>query len=185
MRQTKERTSMYNATSSNDHKQKTAIRANIIGSLIALSVTLLAIFHSDNKILGLEIIRESFAENIINFIKLALGFSIFSGTIFIITVGYFNGFNYSENYQSNIKFIQSLVSRWHKFIAWSHKKSYNCTIGTFILSFAAIVISIIAKILGIYGAISVIITAAITIIIMLIIITPILINKFKRHDKKS
>ena len=166
----------YRKTDRNN-ESKTTNRIAVISSLIALSIAILAIFHSDNKILGLEIKRGSFIEILVNFLKLALWFSIASGTTFLTTTGYFNGFNYDENYKTEAKVIQKLVSKWHSFIKWLNIKSFNSTISTFSYSFISIVFNIIAKLLGFYGAGSIVV-AAITIgILVLIMIVIILVNK--------
>lgn len=169
----------------NKNVSKTTNRIAIISSLIALSIAILTILHSDNKILGLEIIHGSFVEILVNFLKLALWFSVISGTAFLITTGYFNGFNYGENYKTDVKLVQKLVSKWHSFIKWLNIKSFNSTIGIFSYSFISIVFNIIAKLLGFYGTGSIIIATIITGIVIITIVILVAISKHTKIHKKS
>lgn len=167
----------YHKTDRNN-ESKTTNRIAVISSLIALSIAILAIFHGDNKILGLEIKRGSFIEILVNFLKLTLWFSIASGTTFLTTTGYFNGFNYDENYKTEAKVIQKLVSKWHSLIFWLHKKSYGLTIEIFILSFISIAFNMVAKMLGFYGVGSLIVATAITAIIIIVAFAILLYKRF-------
>ncbi len=167
----------------NKEDPKTTNRITIISSLVALSIAILSILHSDNKILGLEIIHGSFIEVLIIFLKLALWFSVFSGTAFLITTGYFNGFNYDKNYKTDVKLVQKIVSKLHSFIKWLNIKSFNSTIGIFTYSSISIIFNIVAKLLGFYGTGSIIVATIITGIIVLITIALVITSKYSKSHK--
>ena len=125
-------------------------------------------FHDNNIVFGLAIQHGSFAETIINALKIFLCAIVISGIIFLLTTGYLYGFNYDEKYDSKVVVIKNLVTKWHSFIFWLHKKSYGFTIEIFILSFISIAFNMVAKMLGFYGVGSLIVATAITAIIIIV-----------------
>lgn len=102
---------------------------------------------------------------------------VISGIIFLLTTGYLYGFNYDEKYDSKVAAIKNLVTKWHSFIFWLHKKSYGFTIGIFVCSFISIIFNIIAKTLGFYGVGSLTITAVIATVITVIVLVMVFCEK--------
>ena len=103
---------------------------------------------------------------------------VISGIIFLLTTGYLYGFNYDEKYDSKVVVIKNLVTKWHSFIFWLHKKSYGFTIEIFILSFISIAFNMVAKMLGFYGVGSLIVATAITAIIIIVAFAILLYKRF-------
>lgn len=162
----------------NFNEPKDGLRVSIMSALIALSIAILAVFHDNNIMLGRTIQSGSFVETIINALKLLLCASVISGIIFLLTTGYLYGFNYDGKYDSKVAVIKNLVTKWHSFIFWLHKKSYGFAIGVFVFSFISIIFNIIAKIFGFYGVGSLTVVAVVAAAIIAVILIVVAYEKY-------
>lgn len=141
--------------------EKDKTRLDVIGLLTASSLAFLAVLHSDNTVLGLEIASGSFVEIMVNFFKIILWFEVIVDITFILTTGYFNGYHYDENYNTNIKTVQGVVDKWYKIMHFLQRKSYDFAIGIFASSLISIILNVFAKLFGFYGDVSIVVAGVV------------------------
>ena len=133
-----------------------SIRVAIASALTAISIGLLAILHSSEKILGLFVIGGGFVVTVYNFVVFLLLVEIIVGIVFLLSTGFVYGFGDGK----------------HSIAEWMRKRSYSALLVVFPVSFVSIIYNTVIKLFGLdsWGGVVVAIAVVVLFIVSLVLV---------------
>ena len=137
-----------------------SVRIAIVSALTAISIGLLAIIHSSEKILGLFVVGGGFVASVYNFVVLLLLIEVLIGIAFLLSTGFVYGFSDEKHG------VAELVRR----------KAYSLLVAVFPVSFISVVYNTVIKLSGLDSLVGIIL-AVVVVILLVVLIGVVLVGK--------